>query len=72
MVNDHKDSLLSGLRIQLALSCGVGRSCGADPTLLWLWHRLAATALIWPLAWELPHTAGAALISNKKKMKIKN
>ena len=25
-----------------------------DPTLLWLWHRLAATAPIRPLAWEPP------------------
>ena len=23
--------------------------------LLWLWCRLAAAALIWPLAWELPY-----------------
>ena len=35
-----------------SLSCGVGRRHGADPGLLWLWHRLASTALIKPLAWE--------------------
>ena len=37
-----------------------------DPALLWLWHRLAAVALILilPLAWELPYAAGAALKSN--------
>ena len=29
--------------------------------LLWLWHRLAATALIQPLAWEPPYAAGTAL-----------
>ena len=29
--------------------------------LLWLWHRLEATALIQPLAWELPYPVGAAL-----------
>ena len=29
--------------------------------LLWLWHRLAATAPIQPLAWELPYAAGVAL-----------
>ena len=28
---------LSGLRIGLAMSCGVGRRCGSDPVLLWLW-----------------------------------
>ena len=41
-----------------------------DPVWLWLWHRLAAGALIRPLAWELPYTAGAALKSIKKKKKI--
>ena len=34
--------------------------------LLWLWYKLAA--LIRPLAWELPHAAGAAL---KRKTKEK-
>ena len=29
--------------------------------MLWLWCRLAATALIGPLARELPYVAGAAL-----------
>ena len=38
-----------------------------DPALLWLWCRLAATALIRPLAWEPPYTAGAAL---KKKVML--
>ena len=33
--------------------------------LLWLWCRLAAKALIQPLAWELPYAADVAL--NKKK-----
>ena len=32
-----------------------------DKVLLWLWHRLAATPLIRPLAWEPPCAAGAAL-----------
>ena len=30
----------------VAVSCGVGRRHGLDPTLLWLWCRPAATALI--------------------------
>ena len=38
-----------------------------DLTLLWLWHRLAAAALIQPLAWELPYAIGAALRKKKKK-----
>ena len=33
---------------------------------MWLWHRLAAMALIQPLAWELPYTTGAALEKKKK------
>ena len=32
-------------------------SLALDLALLWLWHRLAAVALIWPLAWELSHAA---------------
>ena len=38
-----------------------------DPALLWLWRRLAAVALIQPLAWELPYAAVAALKSKKEK-----
>ena len=32
--------------LAVAVSCGVGRRCGSDPILLWLWGRLAAAALI--------------------------
>ena len=42
------------------MSCGVGCRCGSDPALLWLWHRLVATAPIEPLAWEPPYVEGAA------------
>ena len=49
------------------MSCGVGHRHGLDPTLLWLWHRLAAVALIRPLAWELPCAVGAVLKKKKKK-----
>ena len=38
-----------------------------DPTLLWC--RLAATALIQPLAWETPYTAGVALERQRTKKK---
>ena len=56
----------------VAMSCGVGRRHGLDPTLLWLWCRLAAVALIGPLAWEPPYAAGVALEKAKKqKIKIK-
>ena len=54
---------LSGLRIRCRheLSCGVGCRHGSDPELLWLYRRLAALALIQPLAWELPYVTGMAL-----------
>ena len=39
--------------------------------MLWLWCRLAAVALIGPLAWELPYAVGMALKSKKKKKKKK-
>jgi len=42
-----------------------------DPALLWLWCRTAAAALIGPLAWETPYTAGMALKRKKKKKKKK-
>jgi len=51
------------------MSCGVGCRRGSDPALLWLWHRLAATAPIRPLAWEPPYAAGAAQEMAKKKKK---
>ena len=43
------------------MSCGVDRRCSSDPALLWFRCRLAATAPIWPLTWEPPYAAGAAL-----------
>ena len=42
-----------------------------DPTLLWVWCRLAAAGLIQPLAWELPYAAGAALKRQDEKKKSK-
>ena len=47
------------------MSCGVCRRHSSD--LVWLWCRPAATAPIWALAWELPHTKGAALKTRPKK-----
>ena len=35
-----------GQRSGVAMSCGVDHRCGADPALLWLWHRPAAAVLI--------------------------
>ena len=50
------------------MSCVVGHRHSLDPALLWLWYRLAAAALIRPLAWEHP---GAALKRQLKKKKKK-
>ena len=47
----------------------VGRRCSLDLTLLWLCCRLAAAALILPLAWKPPYAAGVALKSKKQKKK---
>ena len=52
------------------MSYGVGHWCGSDLALLWLWWRLAATALIRPSAWELPYAAVTAL--KRKKENIYN
>ena len=48
---------------------GVGRRCGLDPVLLWLWCRLGAPVLIRPLAWEFPCAVGMALKKKKKDNK---
>ena len=51
------------------MSCSVGHRRGSDPTLLWLWRRPVAVALIGPLAWEPPYAAGEALKGQKTKKK---
>ena len=51
----------------VAASYDVGHRWGSDPALLWLWCSLAATALIGPLAWELPYDAGVALKKQTNK-----
>ena len=56
---------LSGLKIRHC--CGVGHRCGWDPELLWLWCRLAATALMRSLAWEPPYAKSVALKGQKTK-----
>ena len=43
------------------MSCGVDHRRSSDLELLWFWRWPVATALIQPLAWEPPYTAGAAL-----------
>ena len=52
------------------LCCCVGCRCRLDLALLWLWHRPAAVALIWPLAWENPYASGAALKKSKDNLQV--
>ena len=54
------------------MSCSIGCRRGSDPTLMWLWRRLVATAPIEPLAWEPPHAMGAALEKTKRQKKKKS
>ena len=54
---------------EVAMSCSVGFRHGSDLALLRLWYRLATTALIRPLAWELSAAAGAALKRQKQNKK---
>ena len=57
----------------LALSWASGKGCrhGSHPKLLWQWRRLAATAPIRPLAWELPYAIGVALKQTKNNAQTK-
>ena len=49
--------------------CGVGHRLGSDLTLVWLWHRSEAIALIRPLTWEPSYAVGVAQKSRKEKKK---
>ena len=50
------------------MRCGVVRTCGSDPPLLWLWCRLAAPVPFGPLDRELPDATSAALKDKKTKI----
>ena len=56
-----------GWECGMAVSYGIGHRHGSDPALLWPWRKLAAVALIRPLAWELPYASSAALKPEKEK-----
>ena len=64
-------ALLSGLRIWVALSYGVGHRCGSNPALPWLCRKLAVAAPIWRLAWKLSCVTDAVLKKKKKEKKRK-
>ena len=51
----------SGLRIWCCHKLPTRSKMELGSGVVWLWRRLAAAALIQPLAWELPYATGAAL-----------
>ena len=51
------------------MSCVVGLRHGLE--FLWLWGRLAAVALIQPLAWEPPYATGSGPRKGKRTKKKK-
>ena len=53
------------------MSCAVGCRCSSDLAMLWLQHKLVATAPIQPLAWKLPYAMDAALKKHKEKERKK-
>ena len=53
------------------MSCGIGCRHGSVPTLLWLWCRQAAAALIQPRGWEPPCASSGALKRQKTEKKEK-
>ena len=61
-------ALLRGLRIWSCPELWCESQTQLELELLWLWRRLTAAVLIWPLVWGLPYATRAAL----KKKKIIN
>ena len=64
--------IVESLALLRGLGCGVGRTCGLDPALLWLWCRPTAAAPIGPLAWELPCAVTVALKKAKEKKNLQS
>ena len=48
------------------MSCGVGCRCDSNMVVWWWWCRLAAVALIQPLAQEPPYATSAPTLQKKK------
>ena len=61
-----------GYGSDIAMSWGAGHRHCSDLVLLWLWHRLAAVAPIWPLAWEPPLATGMVLKRQTNRQKTQN
>ena len=47
---------------------GIGRRCGPDPMLLWLWCRPAAAGAVQLLSKELPYATSAAIKDKNKRI----
>ena len=62
-------ALLSGLRTWHCRELWCRWQTWLGSGMVWLWHGLAAAALIGPLAWELPYAVGTALKRQKNKTK---
>ena len=56
----------------VAVSCNVGCRLASGLALVSLWRKLAAEALIQPLAWKPPDAAGVALNRKRKKRNKEN
>ena len=52
------------------MSCGVGWSHASDLALLWLCHKPAAVAPIWPQAWEIPYATSEAKKAKRREKNI--
>ena len=61
---------LSGLRVRHCCELQCRSQTCSDLACLWLWCRPAATAPVWPIAWELPCAMGASLKRPKKKERM--
>ena len=58
---------LSGLKIKHCHELWCRLQTWLRSQVVWLWHRLEATAPIRPLTWEPPYASGTALKRQKTK-----
>ena len=61
LANPSRNHRLRARSLALIIGLRIQRCCE-------LWRRRAATALIRPLAWELPYAVGVALEKDKKRI----
>ena len=56
--------------LMLLQAAGIGHRFRLDMVLLRMWHRLAAAALVQPLAQELPYATGVPQQGKKKTLRL--